>query len=84
MNFSILRVTSSIAKNQPQKNRGRASHPKSPRPPIKQSEGHNTVTLADIKCKYMYSITCIQRPLKGSNDCGLLQRVVFKCRVLLG
>ena len=27
-----------------------------------------------------YSITCIQRPLKGSNKSGLLQQVVFKCR----
>ena len=28
----------------------------------------------------MYSITCIQRPLKGSDESGLLQQVVFKCR----
>ena len=28
----------------------------------------------------MYSITCIQRPHKGSNESGLLQQVVFKCR----
>ena len=27
-----------------------------------------------------YSITCIQRPLKGGNESGLLQQVVFKCR----
>ena len=27
-----------------------------------------------------YSITCIQRPLKRSNESGLLQQVVFKCR----
>ena len=27
-----------------------------------------------------YSITCIQRPLKGSNESGLLQQVVFKYR----
>ena len=27
-----------------------------------------------------YSITCIQRLLKGSNEIGLLQQVVFKCR----
>ena len=27
-----------------------------------------------------YSITCIQRPLKGSNESGLLQQVVFECR----
>ena len=26
------------------------------------------------------SITCIQWPLKGSNESGLLQQVVFKCR----
>ena len=26
------------------------------------------------------SITCIQRPLKGSNESGLLQQVVFKYR----
>ena len=29
---------------------------------------------------YMYSITCIQRPLKGSNESGLFHQVVFKCR----
>ena len=28
-----------------------------------------------------YSITCIQRPLKESNESGLLQQVVFKCRL---
>ena len=28
---------------------------------------------------YKYSITCIQRPLKGSNKSGLLWQVVFKC-----
>ena len=28
----------------------------------------------------MYSISCIQRPLKGSNESGLLQQVVCKCR----
>ena len=27
-----------------------------------------------------YSIACIQRPLKGSNESGLLQQVVFKYR----
>ena len=27
-----------------------------------------------------YSITCIQRPLKESNESGLLQQVVFKYR----
>ena len=27
-----------------------------------------------------YSITCIQRPLKGSKENGLLQQVVFRCR----
>ena len=27
-----------------------------------------------------YSITCIQRALKGSNESGLLQQVVFNCR----
>ena len=31
----------------------------------------------------MYGITCIQRPLKGSNESGLLQQVVFKCRFYL-
>ena len=30
--------------------------------------------------KREYSITCIKRPLKGSNESGLLQQVVFKCR----
>ena len=29
---------------------------------------------------YRYSITCIQRPLKGSNESVLLQLVVSKCR----
>ena len=27
-----------------------------------------------------YSITCIKRPIKGSNESGLIQQVVFKCR----
>ena len=27
-----------------------------------------------------YSITCSQRPLKGSTESGLLQQVVCKCR----
>ena len=31
----------------------------------------------------MYSITCIKRPLKESNEGGLLQQVVFKCRFYL-
>ena len=32
-------------------------------------------------CSYFgHSITCIQRPPKGSNESGLLQQVVFKCR----
>ena len=30
-----------------------------------------------------FRITCIQRPLKGSNEGGLLQQVVFKCRFYL-
>ena len=29
---------------------------------------------------YRYGITCILRPLKASNESGLLQQVVFKCR----
>ena len=29
----------------------------------------------------IYSITCIQRPPKGRNKSGLLQQVVFKCRL---
>ena len=29
---------------------------------------------------WIYRITCIQRPLKGSNESGLLLQVVFKCR----
>ena len=36
---------------------------------------------------FKYSITCNQRPLKGSNESGLLQQVVFKYRfhlVVLG
>ncbi|XP_053373558.1 protein phosphatase 1 regulatory subunit 36-like isoform X2 [Mercenaria mercenaria] len=43
------RVSSSVAKNQPSKARGRGNHPKSPRPPIKPTDSHNTVTLDDIK-----------------------------------
>ena len=31
----------------------------------------------------LYSITCIQKPPKGSNKSGLLQQVVFKCRFFL-
>ena len=31
----------------------------------------------------IYSITCIQRPLKGSNEIGLLQEVIFNCRFYL-
>lgn len=47
----IFRVSSSVAKNQPSKVRGRGNHPKSPRPPIKPTDSHNTVTLDDIKCR---------------------------------
>lgn len=43
------RVSSSVAKNQPSKVRGRGNHPKSPRPPIKPTDTHSTVTLEDIK-----------------------------------
>ncbi|KAL4237780.1 hypothetical protein ACF0H5_002492 [Mactra antiquata] len=43
------RIASSVAKNNPAKNRGRANQPKSPRPPIKQTESHTTVTLDDVK-----------------------------------
>ena len=34
------------------------------------------------ECHYTvkYSITCIKRPPKGSNESGPLQQVVFKCR----
>ena len=32
----------------------------------------------------IYSKTWIQRPLKGSNGGGLLQQVVFKCRLNAG
>ena len=28
----------------------------------------------------IYSITCVQRPLNGSDESGVLQQVVFKCR----
>ena len=34
----------------------------------------------DYVVKGKYSITCIKRPLKGSNESGLVQQVVFKCR----
>ena len=29
---------------------------------------------------FYYIITCIQRPLTGSNESGLLQQVVIECR----
>ena len=29
---------------------------------------------------FKYSITCIKRPLEGSNESGLLQQVIVKCR----
>ena len=29
---------------------------------------------------WSYGITCIQRPIKGINESGLLQQVVIKCR----
>ena len=35
------------------------------------------------KCFWRYSITCIQRRLKGSNKSGLVQQMVFKCRFYL-
>ena len=41
------------------------------------------VTCLHFNSKFAYSynsITCIKRPLKGSNKSGLLQQVVFKCR----
>ena len=31
-------------------------------------------------CMKINSITCIQRPSKGSNKSGLLQEVIFTCR----
>ena len=40
-------------------------------------EGDIVITAGKPK----YSIICIQRPLKGSNKSGLLQQVVFKCRL---
>ena len=30
--------------------------------------------------KWLYSITCIQRPLKGSDESGLLLQVVVECK----
>ena len=36
-----------------------------------------------VKVKKNNSITCPERPLKGSNDSGLLQQVVFECRFFL-
>ena len=39
-----------------------------------------TVPSGKHKSYMVYSITCIQRPLKGSNESGLLHQVVFKCR----
>ena len=37
--------------------------------------------LVSVGMYRIYSITCIQRPLKGSNESGPLQQVVFKCRL---
>ena len=31
-----------------------------------------------------YSITCLQRPINGSNKSGFLQQMVFKYRFLFG
>ena len=49
---------------------------------IKKKEKINRVLYTSIcvSCARYYSITCIQRLLKGSNESGLLQQVVFKCR----
>lgn len=43
------RVASSVARNNQTKGRGRGNQPKSPRPPIKQTESHSNVTLDDVK-----------------------------------
>ena len=45
-------------------------------------EGQHKST--ENKGVYKYSITCVQRPCKGSNKSGLLQQVVFKYRIVLG
>ena len=36
--------------------------------------------LQNFNMSSMYSVTEILRPLKGSNESGLLQQVVIKCR----
>ena len=45
---------------------------------------HQGAQICELAAVYLihlkYSITCIQRPLKGSNESGLLQQAVFKCR----
>ena len=42
-----------------------------------RTDNFNHIERTDI---IMYSITCIQRPTKGSHKSGLLQQVVFKCK----
>ena len=42
---------------------------------VRKNENEN---LQELLQKCRYSITCIQRPLKGSNESGLSQKVVFK------
>ena len=44
---------------------------------IKRSWHPKQYILVGTDKAYQYSITCIQRPLKGSNESGLLQQVVF-------
>ena len=47
-----------------------------------QCEYSETAVQTDLELVIytLYSITCIQRPLNGSNESGLLQQVVFKCK----
>ena len=44
-------------------------------------KGESLVTSNETYSPFpIYSITCIQRPLKGSNESGLLQQMVHKCK----
>ena len=53
-------------------------------PPVPLTLYQTTIFLTGPYSKHLqmtkYGISCIQRPLKGSNESGLFQQVVFKCR----
>ena len=47
---------------------------------LSSGNGLNNSTILSLRNEYIYSKSCIYRPLKGSNESGHLQQVVFKCR----